>query len=205
MSEKWSKMPDEGAVKTTFDAIKRNGINAILAENGKEALAHIKRIIPRGAEVMSGSSVTLEEIGFKAYLKSGKHDWKDLYAEIQMEKDDSVRQELRRKSVTAEYYLGSVNAITLKGELVACDMSGSRIGAYLYAAKHLMLVSGANKITSNLEDAMRRVQEHAFPLTNQMVKKAYGFSCDMAKWVIINRETIENRTTLILVKEKLGI
>jgi hypothetical protein len=119
MSEKWSKMPDEGAVKTTFDAIKRNGINAILAENGKEALAHIKRIIPRGAEVMSGSSVTLEEIGFKAYLKSGKHDWKDLYAEIQMEKDDSVRQELRRKSVTAEYYLGSVNAITLKGELVA--------------------------------------------------------------------------------------
>jgi hypothetical protein len=83
-------------------------------------------------------------------------------------------------------------------------MSGSRIGAYLYAAKHLMLVSGANKITSNLEDAMRRVQEHAFPLTNQMVKKAYGFSCDMAKWVIINRETIENRTTLILVKEKLG-
>jgi len=38
--------------------------------------------------------------------------------------------ELRRKSVTADYFISSANAIARTGELVACDASGSRVGAW---------------------------------------------------------------------------
>ena len=66
---------------------------------------------------------------------------------------------LRRKSVTAEYFISRVNAIAQSGEIVACDRSGSRVGAWPFAAVHLLLVSGANKIVPTLEQALRRVRD----------------------------------------------
>jgi len=106
MSERGTAIPDDKTIKETIEAMRSNGINVIFVENGKEALERIKGIIPRGAEVMMGGSVTLEQIGFKEYLKSGDHGWKNLYEEIQKEGDDLKRQELRRRAVIAEYFSG---------------------------------------------------------------------------------------------------
>ena len=64
------------------------------------------------------------------------------------------RAELRRKSVTAEYFISGANAIAQSGEIVACDASGSRVGAWPFAAGHLILVVGINKIVPTLEDAL---------------------------------------------------
>jgi L-lactate utilization protein LutB len=204
MSEKWVQLPEQTTFNNAVKNLRANGFNVVVAENGKEALEHLKKMIPRGSEVMVGGSVTLEEIGFSSYLKSGDHGWKDLYAEITSQNDSAKRNELRRKAVTAEYFLAGVNAITTGGALIACDHSGSRIGAYAFAAKNLILVSGAQKITENLNDAFSRVREYAYPLVNQMTKTHYGFACCMSKWLILESEPIKGRTTLILVKEKLG-
>jgi len=204
MSEKWTTLPDEDTVRSTAEAIRSNGINVIVLEKGSEALDYIRKVIPRGSEVMMGGSVTLEQIGFKNYLASGGHRWKNLYAETCSETDPQKRSELRRKAVIAEYFVGGLNAITRKGELVACDMSGSRVGAYPFAAKNLILVSSTQKITSDLQTAMCRVREYALPLTSKMVKEASGFACCISKWVIIENETIKGRITLILIREKLG-
>ena len=138
------------------------------------------------------------------YLKSGGHGWKNLHEEILKENDVAKQMDLRRKSVTAEYFLGSVNAIAKTGELVACDASGSRVTAYPFAAKNLILVAGEQKITSNLDEAIKRVREYVYPFENERAQEAYGMNSTTGKWVIIEREVIPNRTTLILVKEKLG-
>lgn len=204
MSNEWLKMPSEKELKESIDAIKLRGINVIVANNKKEALEKIKEIIPNKSEVMNGSSTTLNEIGFTDFLKSGAHKWKNMHEEILNEKDPAKQSALRRKSSSAEYFLGSVNAIAKTGELVACDASGSRVTAYPFAAKNLVLVAGIQKITSSLESAIKRVREYAFPLENERAKKAYGMQSTTGKWVIIEREVIPNRTTLILVKEKLG-
>lgn len=200
----WSKLPSEEDINQTVNAIRSRCINVVLVNNKEEALEKIKQMILKGSEVMAGSSTTLNEIGFTDYLKSGEHGWNNLHEEILKEKDLKMQGDLRRKSICAEYFLGSVNAISKNGELIACDNSGSRVGAYLFAAKNLILVVSVQKIADSLEDGMRRIREYVLPLEDARAKKAYGMGSNTSKWIIIEKEIFPNRTTLILVKEKLG-
>jgi NADPH:quinone reductase-like Zn-dependent oxidoreductase len=200
----WTKTPDEKELKQVIENIKSRGINVILVNNKSEALEKIKKIIPKGASIANGGSTTLEQIGFIDYLKNGSHDWKNLHEEVLQERDGEKQADLRRRMVTADYFFGSVNAISRNGELVACDATGSRVTAYPFAAKNLILVAGYQKIANNLEDAFKRVREHVFPLENERAKKAYGSGSTFGKWVVIEHEIFKGRTTLILVKEKLG-
>ena len=203
MGDKWSNIPDGKTISDTIEAVKSGGIEVFLVDSPKAALEKIIEVIPKGAEVMNGTSTTLQEIGFVDFLKSGKHGWKNLHEEIMKEKGWPKQADLRRKATIAEYFLGGVNAISKNGELVSCDASGSRVGAYLFSAKNLILVAGVNKITPSLETAMQRVREHAFPLENERAKKAYGMGSSVSKWAIIENDR-PGRTKLVLVKEKLG-
>jgi len=204
MTMDWDKLPSEEVISKAAAAIRKRGIKVLILNSGKEALEKIKEMIPKGAEVSAGSSTTLKEIGFSDYLDSGKHAWKSLLAETRKENDQGKRAELRRKAVTADYFLASVNAISRNGELVAADATGSRVSAYPYAAKNLILVAGAQKITPDLEAAMRRVREYVYPLEDKRARQAYGGSSTLGKWVIIEREIFPGRITLILVRERLG-
>jgi hypothetical protein len=116
---------------------------------------------------MNGSSTTLIEIGYQELLDSGQHSWRDLHKVVVSENDVEKRNEIRRMSVTAEYFLSGVNAIAITGEHVSCDASGSRAGAWPFAARNLILVSGVNKIVPSLQDALQRVMEYAYPLVHQ--------------------------------------
>ncbi len=120
------------------------------------------------------------------------------------ENDDVLRNEMRRKSVTAEYFLSGVNAIAATGELVSCDASGSRVGAWPFAAKHLILVAGVNKIVPSLADALQRIREYAYPLEDVRSKRVYGAPSRIGKCVILSNERQQGRATLILVNDMLG-
>jgi len=200
----YEKLPSEETITKTAEAIKQRGIEVIMADNKEEALEKIKSLIPEGASVMNGSSTTLDEIGFVDYLKSGKYSWKNLHEPISKEQDQQKRMILMRQATLADYFLGSVNAIAETGELVAADASGSRIGAYPFAAGKVILVSGINKIVLTLEDAIKRVREYVYPLENERAKRVYGTGSVVGKILITEREIFPQRTTLILVKEKLG-
>jgi L-lactate utilization protein LutB len=203
-SEKWNRQPSDHEVALTIEHIRRRGIAVIRARNGKSALEMLKDLIPPGAEVMNGSSTTLVEIGYEAYVNSDETRWKDLHRAIVAENDEDKRRGLRRKSVTAEYFVSGANAIAQSGEIVACDRSGSRVGAWPYAAAHLIIVSGTNKIVPTLDHALRRVWEYAYHLENVRAKRAYGAPSQIGKCVILANEEIEGRVTLILIDESLG-
>jgi hypothetical protein len=78
------------------------------------------------------------------------------------------------------------------------------VGAWPFAAGHLILVVGINKIVPTLEDALDRIRTCAFPLENARAKKAYGTPSVIGKCVILAHEKNEGRITLVLVKEALG-
>ncbi len=202
--EVWDTAPDEATIINTAEAIRRRGIGVEVVEYRVQALEKVKGIIPKGASVMTGSSMTMDQIGLMEHLRTGKHGWKDLHAAIAAEVNEKRRREARRKSVTADYFLGSVNAIAKTGELVACDQTGSRVGAYLFAAKNLVLVAGAQKITEDVNFAIRRVLEYALPLETERMMSVAGATSAPNKWIIIERELQQNRITLILVRERLG-
>jgi hypothetical protein len=71
-------------------------------------------------------------------------------------------------------------------------------------AGKVILVVGTQKIVSDLEDARRRIDEYAFPLEDARAQAAYGVRSGVNKVLIINREWIPDRTTVVLVDEALG-
>jgi hypothetical protein len=197
-------MPDEEMVERAVESLETNGFAVEVVDTAEEALETIQEHIPAGASVMNGHSTTLEEIGFMEYLTEGNHGWEALPNEIRSIDDDEKRQTARREAQTADYFLGSVNAISATGELVAADRSGSRIGAYPFAAGNVVVVSGVNKLVDTLDAALERLESVAYPLENERAKEAYGVESEIAKQLIFRKEMDEGRTTVLLVRERLG-
>ncbi len=201
---KFSRVPSEQEILLSVRAIQARGINVVRVENGTEALTTIKKIIPPYAEIMNGSSTTLIEIGYQDLLDGGQHNWRDLHKLVTSENDAMKRNEIRRKAVSADYFLSGVNAIAISGELVSCDRTGSRVGAWPFAAKHLLLVSGVNKIVPTLQDALKRIVEYVYPLEDARARIASGVPSQIGKFVIIANESLSDRTSLILINDNLG-
>jgi L-lactate utilization protein LutB len=203
-ADTWNRFPTPDIVEWTAHAAEKRGVKVITVADGDEAMTVIKKIIPPGAEVMAGSSTTLIEIGFEEFVSGGKSGWKLLHDAINAENDAARRAELRRRSVTAGYFISGANAIAQTGEIVGCDASGSRVGAWPFAAGHLILVAGINKIVPTLDDALKRVRLFTYPLENVRAKKVYGTPSMIGKCVILSHEKEIGRTTLVLIKESLG-
>jgi L-lactate utilization protein LutB len=203
-AERWNRMPDDETIARTVEAIENRNIRVILVNTAQEALQAIIDLIPEGAEVMNGHSTTLAEIGYNRALEENRKRWHDFHAVITAENDAEKRHELRRKSVAADYFISGVQAIAASGEIVGCDKLGSRMGAWPHAAAHLILVSGTNKIVPTVDDGLRRCREYCLPLENQRVQRAQNTESYIGKHVIIDREDVDGRITLVLIKEPLG-
>lgn len=184
--------------------MKERNFEVEIVVNKKAALEAIKNSLPNGAEVMTGSSITLKEIGLMDYLSSKESKVISLQEKINQENDEAKRQDLRRQSLAAEYFIASVNAVTEDGILVAVDATGSRVGAMPFAAKKLIIVVGAQKVTKNVEEAMQRIREYVFPKESARAMAVYGMGSMFGKWVIFEREAFAGRVKVILVEEKLG-
>jgi hypothetical protein len=196
--------PDEETIATTVENLQAHGFEVVRADSPEVALDELRSRIPDGASVMNGHSTTLEEIGFVDVLDSGDHDWENLHEWVGEADDDAERASRRRQSQTADYFLGSVNAIAASGELVAADASGSRVGAYPFAAGNVLLVSGVNKIVPDLDAAFDRLESVAFPLENARAQDAYGQGSAIAKQLVFRRELDDGRTTVVLIDDDLG-
>ncbi|WP_332448479.1 lactate utilization protein [Methanoculleus sp.] len=202
--ERWDRIPDDATINRTVEAIRARNINVILTSTPEEGLRAVVDLLPEGAEVMFGSSTTLAEMGFDRAMKENRKGWHDYHAVITAENDEKKRHALRRKSVAADYYLSGVQAIAESGEVIGCDKTGSRMGAWPHAAAHLILVSGANKIVPTVDDALRRCREYCLPLENQRSQHVYGIGSYIGKHVILDKEDADGRVSLVLIKERLG-
>lgn len=164
----------------------------------------IKKLIPEGAAVTTGSSTTLNQIGFTDLLKSGHHPWHNLKEAIVNEKDETKKTELRRQSSLAQYFLGSVHALTEDGIAVIASATGSQLAPYAYTADNVIWVVGTQKIVPSLDDAMRRVRDYVFPLEDERMKSTGASGSTFGKWLIFEREINQRQIHLILVNEVLG-
>ena len=200
----WGQIPDEAAIERTVSGLRQRNFNPVLVLDRKAAREKLRAMIPAGAEVMTGSSTTLDEIGFIALLVGGQHPWKNWKDRILPEKDPAKQADLRRLSTTAEYFLGSVQAIAETGEVLGTDATGSRQGGYVFGAKNVIWVVGLNKVVYNLDMAFQRLREHCVPLEDARMKKAGFPGTSIGKMVVYAREAVPGRISTVLVREKLG-
>ncbi len=100
--------------------------------------------------------------------------------------------------------LGSVHAVTETGSLITASAGGSQLGPYVAGAGRVILVVGTQKIVSDIDEGLRRIDEYSFPLEEARAQAAYGRHTGVNKILIINRELTPGRITVVLVDEVLG-
>ena len=134
--------------------LKKRNMIGYYCETAEDARRQIRAMI-RDEDVVSwGGSATLDQIGIK----------KDLSNVIDaMSVPPERAYEERRRTLTADVYLTSTNAITMDGELVNIDGVGNRVAAMCFGPNKVIVVAGANKIVENEEAAIARIKTDACP------------------------------------------
>jgi len=195
-------------IDATIEACKARGVAAEYVGTRQEALARIRSIIPAGASLSTGASLTLREIGLEELLVSGAHPWKNLKAEIVAEKDPARQSFLRRQSTLADWFLGSAHGVSRTGELVWASLTGSQLAPYAYSARNVIWVVGAQKLVPSVELALRRVREYVLPHEDvrQRTATAGRMGSGIGKLLIFENEApfLGRKVYLIIVGEKLG-
>jgi hypothetical protein len=191
-------------VERVADAIRAHNIEAIVVDTRVQAHDAILAMIPDGAEVHSGKSKTLEDIGIQAKLMDS--DRYDAIRPRMMAMDRATQgREIRKLSTSPDFMLGSVAAVTEDGALIAASGTGSQLAGYAAGAGRLILIVGSQKIVPNLDAALRRIDEVAFPYEDEQVMARLGVHTILEKLLIIYGEWTAGRTTVILVREPVGV
>jgi hypothetical protein len=153
--------------------------------------------------VHSGASQSLEVSGVLAEIEtSGRYQ--PLRPQIWSMDRKTQADEMRRLAAAPDAMLGSVHAVTETGSLLAASMGGSQLGPYVSGAGRVILLVGTQKIVSDVEEGLRRIDEYAFPLEDARAQAAYGIHSAVNKVLIINREITPGRITVVFVDEVVG-
>jgi hypothetical protein len=199
----FATLADEATVERTASALRRNGFTVLRAADADAARSIVLGLVPAGAQVHHGASRTLQDTGITAALEApGAYD--PVRRRTRSMDRATQGDEIRRLTAAPDVMLGSVAAVTESGSLVAASMSGTQLGPYLGGAGQVILVVGAQKIVADLDEALRRIEEHALPLEDARAREAYGMPTALNKVAIIHGEFVPGRITVVLVDEPLG-
>jgi hypothetical protein len=89
--------------------------------------------------------------------------------------------------------------------MVAASATGSQLGPYASGAGRLILVIGAQKVVPDLEAGLRRVRQYVFPWEMARVRETLGVDTVLAKVLLIEREWVAGRSTVVLVRRAIGV
>ncbi|HSX09649.1 MAG TPA: LUD domain-containing protein [Candidatus Saccharimonadales bacterium] len=203
----WDTLVNSDSLTKTIDALKQNGIEAVVVDSAKEAKETVIKMLPEKAEVMTMTSITLETSGITDVVNTSDKfvSLRDKLAQLDREKDNL---EMQRVGAAPEWTLGSVHAVTEDGKVIIASNTGSQLPAYAYGSSHVIWVIGTQKIVKNLDDAMTRIYDYVLPLETKRARKAYNlpdsFNSNVSKLLIVNKEVNPTRLKIVFVKEKLG-
>lgn len=147
-------------INKVAENLAKNNMEAFVVETKDEILPLLNNLLPDGASVGVGGSVTLNEIGVIPFLREGNYEFFDRYAEG-LSRPEAV--EVMRQALLADAFITSSNAVTEKGELYNVDGNGNRVAALCFGPKKVIVIVGANKIVKDLKAAEERVKKIAAP------------------------------------------
>ncbi len=194
-------------------ALQKNGFTAFYAEERRKAQEEILKLVPEGATIGVGGSITIREIGVLPELAKRGHRIYDHWA-------PGLTQEeilsIRRAHLTCDVFFTSANALTLDGQIVCGEGVGNRVCAMTFGPQKVIIAVGANKIVKDLHAALQRVKEVAAPqalsglgLTLPCVQTGSCYDCDSPQracriTLILERKPPLTDTIVAVVGESLG-
>ena len=159
MNENISKRNRLLAQKIIKGLASRN-MTGCYAENGEEALRLALELIPKGSSVTMGGGMSVHEIGLVEALKNGDYHFIDRDAMAD-------KRAAMLAAYDADWFLSSANAMTEDGVIVNIDGNANRVSAIAQGPKHVLFIVGMNKITPDVDSAMKRAQNVAAPINAQ--------------------------------------
>ena len=209
-----------GKVKRNLE---KNNFEVYLTENQLEAKNLVlKEIIPdTGAKLISmGDSITAINTGLFTEIKNSPNlDFLDTFEPGIAVKEAMKR---RRQALLVDLFITGTNAVTQKGQLVNLDMVGNRVGGITFGPKHVLILMGRNKITSDLEDAMDRIRSYSAPvnairhhaehpeINPPCTETGVCSNCTSPMricntWTITEKSFPKGRIKIVLINEDLGL
>lgn len=190
-------------------------ISSHYCSTGDEAVRVVLGMIPDEATVMAGSSTTMYQIGLEEALKAEQR-FDYMRTRVRAHKDHELRNEARRHSTVADFYLGGASAICLTGEIVCADSSGNRVAGFAFGGKRVIIIAGVNKLVYTLEEGIARTRRaatqealrlnhHPPCVPDGICRNAECLPPDRAcgKMLIIEKDE-PGRISLVLIEDFLG-
>jgi predicted Fe-Mo cluster-binding NifX family protein len=202
--EHYTRPASEEQLQRIAELLRVENIEVVIVDNGADAKQHVLDAIPLGADVLTAKSKTIEDISLFAEIhESGRY--RAIRSEMMKMDRQKQRREITKLGATPDYEIGSVQAVTEDGALVAASYSASQIGPYANGAGRLFLVIGSQKIVPDLDAALRRIGEHVFPYEDARLREQLGVGTKAAKILISRAEPVPGRVTVIFVREPVGV
>ena len=121
------------------------------------------------------------------------------------------RRKLQRQALLSDVFLSSTNAITLEGTIVSIDGAGNRVAAMMFGPKKVIVVTGGNKIVSDVDEALHKIRTVVAPLNALRHNKKHrkeGLGWGMCRYTALIdgcQPAEKGRICVIIVGEDLGI
>jgi hypothetical protein len=205
----------EKRAQAVIQALAANRMTGEFLDGPEQAPARVLELIPPGASVALGGSLTLFETGVVEALRQAPG--LELIDRFQPGLEPEEIQARLRRGPTADVFLAGVNAVTEAGELVLVDAACTRAAPVLFGPGRVILVAGCNKIVPNLAHAQERIRHFAAPANAKRLGRktpcaADGrcHDCDSPEricnaTVVIHKQADPERLTLLLVGGSYGL
>lgn len=202
----------ENQARTIINKMKARKMDAYYCEDVKAAQDKLLELLGDGCKsVAYGGSMTIDEHGFKDVIVRAGHD---LIVREDYKTEEEIK-ECKAKTINADVFLMSSNAITLDGELVNIDGRGNRLSYMIYGPEQVIILAGMNKIVTDVEEGIRRVRNMAAPPNTVRLQRdtpcaVHGQCADcltnsICSQIVITRTSmIPQRIKVILIGETLG-
>jgi hypothetical protein len=210
MENQYRKWLGEKQGRLAVEAFAQKGWIVFYAQTRDEAKKLLfETCLPKGVSVGLGGSETLSALEVLPVLRNGDYRLYDRY-------NCPDHFEMCRNSLMADYFITSANALTMQGQMVNIDCSGSRVSAMAYGPRHIIVVAGVNKLVQTLDAAVARAHAiapmnckrngHNTPCAETGVCTDCNMPSRMCNQLLVtyNAQKFAGKYTLILVNEALG-
>ena len=204
VQEDYTAPASEETLQRVAERLRERNIEAVIVDDGDQARTVVLERLPEGAEIHTGKSKTLQDAGiFNAIHDTDRYDaLRNRFTK--MDRRTQAR-EIRKLISGPDFMLGSVNGVTEDGILVAASASASQLGPYAGTAGKVILVVGSQKIVPDLETALRRIRDYVLPWEDAQVRKVMNIGSFVGKILSIEREWVDGRMSVVLVRTPIGI
>ena len=189
---------NEVLAKQVIAGCESRNMEAWYAKTREEALEKALSLIPEGASCGAGGCYSAAQIGLLDALQNGNYNW------------------VGREARDADFFIASANGMTADGVIVNIDGMSNRVACIAHGPKNVLFIVGMNKITADVDSAMKRARNEAAPINTQRIgcntpctKTGTCMNCKSPDTICCNIlitrfSRIKGRIKVILVDEELG-